>query len=753
MMDTPAYKVIGKPQNHDQHAVQIVTGKADFAGDRLPNAKLYGVLLLSTIARGRIKNIDPAGALNYPGVKAVITHAQCPIWIEEIYYHGQEVAGVVADDINTAVRAAQLVKVVYEPGTAVLDPDEAIKPGSAHSGILPGVNSRLIANHSRGDIDAGFQQADVVLNTAQPWSPTYQHNTLEPHQAVAWWTGEDLYIWTTTQHVHSLKNALASVLNMPHHHLHAFTHFTGCGHGDKTNANAATVAAVMSKAVNGAPVHFAHSRRDNLSVNTRQFSVRSDITLGARTDGTLTAIDARFWADGGRNSVAPMGNVHYGLRTSFKCPSARFQVTGINTNSPPRGFWRCVNDPPGAVNYDVALDKLAHRMNIDPYDLRLHNLTSADAPDQDPPFYVWGGTALRECLEWVSESGAYLEKRHAPGARPLAGGSLHGIAVTGHIDSHGTVSGEYRGAIITMTPGGQALLNIGGARGSEGGLTSCVHIVAEVLGMTYENVRVSDWGSTDTTLDAGMQAGSTFTASAGSAFYNAALDLRAKLFGAAVNKPALLGAGIEELDASGGEVFLKSDPARRLSYRQVMAGAPPMAGTGGGWGRILKNRSVGGMPIGSPCNCNGNAATCAEVAVNPETGEVEILGLWNAVDTGRTIFKQGAIKQMLSGTELMAGQALFYGDIYDPATGAVLNTSYLDSNFPTTLDLPTQRFSVQDIESDDAAGPFGAHGIGEPCVTNYSAIVCAIFNATGKWVDMDKGACTPDKVLKALGKA
>jgi CO/xanthine dehydrogenase Mo-binding subunit len=123
------------------------------------------------------------------------------------------------------------------------------------------------------------------------------------------------------------------------------------------------------------------------------------------------------------------------------------------------------------------------------------------------------------------------------------------------------------------------------------------------------------------------------------------------------------------------------------------------------------------------------------------------------VDSGRTIFKQGAIKQMLSGTELMAGQALFYGDIYDPATGAVLNTSYLDSNFPTTLDLPTQRFKVQDIESDDAAGPFGAHGIGEPCVTNYSAIVCAIFNATGKWVDMDKGACTPDKVLKALGKA
>jgi CO/xanthine dehydrogenase Mo-binding subunit len=103
----------------------------------------------------------------------------------------------------------------------------------------------------------------------------------------------------------------------------------------------------MSLAVGGAPVHFMESRRDNIIVNSRQFAVRSSIKLGAMSDGTLTAIDARFWGDGGRNATAPMGNVHYGLRTTFTCPSAFFQVNGVNTNSPPRGFWRCVNDPPG----------------------------------------------------------------------------------------------------------------------------------------------------------------------------------------------------------------------------------------------------------------------------------------------------------------------------------------------------------------------------------------------------------------------
>jgi CO/xanthine dehydrogenase Mo-binding subunit len=250
-----------------------------------------------------------------------------------------------------------------------------------------------------------------------------------------------------------------------------------------------------------------------------------------------------------------------------------------------------------------------------------------------------------------------------------------------------------------------------------------------------------------------MQAGSTFTASAGSAFYNAAQELKNKLFAIAAGKPAFDGIDASELEAVDSMVYLKSDPSKSLSYRQVMAGAPTQAGIGNGWGRLLLRRPVGDSPIGAECNCSGDAAACAEVAVDPETGEVEILGLWNAVDSGRTIFKQGTNKEMSSGCELMAGQALFYGDAYDAATGALLNTSFSESHFPTTLDLNTASFKVQDIESDDSAGPFGAHGIGEPSVSNYSAIVCAIFNATGRWLDQDKGACAPDIVLKSLDKA
>ncbi|MCL2150234.1 MAG: molybdopterin-dependent oxidoreductase, partial [Dehalococcoidia bacterium] len=418
-------------------------------------------------------------------------------------------------------------------------------------------------------------------------------------------------------------------------------------------------------------------------------------------------------------------------------------------------FWRCVADPPGAFNYDIALDKLAYRLGINPYELRLKNLRAPEAPDQDPPFLVWSGNGMALCFEKAYEDSGYARKWHLPGRdNILPDGRLHGIALTGHLDSHGTIAQIVRGAIVTLTPDGKCFLNVGGARASDGSLAVCVHMVAEALGMKYDDVACGDWGNPDISLDAGMQAGSTFTASAGAAFVVAATEARAKLFAVAVHREPFLAAGAsaDDLDARDSAVFLKSDPARCLSFREIMNGGVPIAGIGAGWGPTLRARPVGEAVLGSPCNSSSAAAACAEIAVDPDTGEVDILGLWNVVDSGRTIFKQGALKQLSSGCEQIIGQALFYGDIYDGASGALLNTSYTEALFPTTLDIDPERLHVADVESDDAAGPYGAHGIAEPCVSNYSAVICAIFNATGSWVDPEKGGCTPALVLKALGK-
>jgi CO/xanthine dehydrogenase Mo-binding subunit len=756
-MALPVLNVCGKPGQKDQYGAWIVTGKMDYAGDRMAGRKLFGAIKASTIAHGSVKSIDATKALAEPGVKAVITWKECPFWMQSIYQWGQEVAGVVADSWDTAVRATTLIDVTYDVSPTVFDPDEAMKPTSPLAGPRPDANMVATTTLKRGDVAAGMQAAEVQLSTVQPWTTTYQHNCLEPHQSVAWWIGDDVYIWGPSQNTFAAKNAVVNGLNMPSNKVHFFTHGTGGALGDKTGNPSGGPAACMSKAVNGAPVYLLYSRHDNMLFNTRMFSVRSNINWGAKKDGTIVAVDATYYGNNGRNAGAPVGNAHFGLKNTYTIPNASMIVNTVVTNQPQRGYYRCVNDPPGCFNSDMALYKLAEKLGMDPWAVIQKNLRAGDAPDQDvTPARFWGGNGVVECLNKVYTESGYASKYHAPGTKTMADGRMHGIAIVGHVDSHGGVNGSTRGALVTMCADGTALTNMGGSRATAGAPTTMVHITAEMLGMKYADVRSGEWGNTDVGLDAGGQNGSGFTGGAGGAFYSAALDLKNKLFAVALKKApfaTIAGITIADLDAKDSSVFLKSDPTKTITYRALMSGTPPQAGYGVGWVSTLRSHTVGTGKIGDVCNTNGMCAAVAEVAVDTETGEVEVLGDWNCVDTGRTINYTNTMNELHSGCELHTAHALFAGDVYDPATGACISSQYTESMLPTFKDMKTERFYPSFVESDDAAGPYGAHGIGEPASSNYQSIICAIYNATGKWVDPDKGPCTANVVLKALGKA
>jgi CO/xanthine dehydrogenase Mo-binding subunit len=234
------------------------------------------------------------------------------------------------------------------------------------------------------------------------------------------------------------------------------------------------------------------------------------------------------------------------------------------------------------------------------------------------------------------------------------------------------------------------------------------------------------------------------------------MEMRKRLFERAITVAGLkeiTGIKPEDLDANNSEIFLKSDPTKKVTHAAVTSGWQPQIVVSAGWASSLIRHGVGTAKIGDACNTNGGAAAACEVAVDPETGEIEILNLWNVVDTGKTIFKQGVLKEMGSGCELMINYNNFYGDVYDPATACILGMAYNCFNHSTSMDFNPNAFHNIEVESDDAAGAFGAHGIGEPCVTNAGVINCAFFNATGKWMDWEHGAGNAAKVLKALGKA
>jgi len=824
--------------------VTIVSGGTNY--DSAPRVTFTGgggtgATATATFSTRSTPMIDATRALAEPGVLAVIDYRDIPnTWTQGIFSYGQEVAGVVADNPFTALRAANMIQVTYDVAPLVWDVEDAI--ANSNNLAIPGGNTTTGTNvaaptisPSRGNLETGFASAEVTINRDfddMGWTTTYCHNMLEPHSGIAWWIGDNLYGWVPSQNIHSAKNAVVNALVLPANKVHIHTHGTGGGHGDKTGMGTAVVpAAALSRKVGGAPVQIVETRKLHTTLNSRQFDTKQSYKVGARKDGTIVAWDMIGYVNSGKSSNFSIANA--GIQNSYTIPNYRHQIYGVNTNAPTRGAWRCVGDPPASQGYDSAIDTLAAELGMDPYQLRLKNVRSGTARSQDNNL-VWGGKDIPLILTTLHKACNYDSKWHAPGTLKMADGRMHGIALNAHLDSHGSVNGAGRHISMVMTDDGRVLVNLGGARGCSGAPTISAIFTAEAMGMKYEDVNVGEWGNTDTTLTAGNQAGSGFTAGVGTAAINMGRKARAdisrnaltqatfsgitpagvtratatatvangqvvavtvtnggsgytgepavwfsggggaraqaianvldgKVVSIAVTVPGsgytaaptvnISGVSLEDLDAKDSVIFLKSDPTVRRTYQQAIAQIPgTMAWSSNGWASSLINRTVGDAKIGDACNTNGSSGAAAEVLVDTDTGEVEVINIWNCVDTGRTIYKLGTIKEMLSGCELIITQTLFYGDIYDPATGAMIGSFFTESQVPTSMDL-TANFEIIDVETDDAAGPFGAHGIGEPASSCTSTIYCAIYNAIGVWPTFDHGPLTPARILKALGKA
>ncbi len=828
------FKVLGNPDVHDQSGKEIVLGKTDFAADHFTGHKYFGALKSSTIMKGTIKSIDTSEAMKIPGVKAVITYEDLPLlWSPTITRYGQEVAGVVADNFYTAVRATQAVKIEYEEATdGVFDPDVAMIGKDADgnpvsSGIVPGNIMPVITLYRNPDMiegvgaDPGFELSDYVKEYKFPWSNSYTHNCLEAHQTLAWWIGDDMYFYTGTQDINYIKSYIVLAKYMPGYpsnKIHGVTHFNCGGYGGKSLDCLVPQALAMSKKVGGYPVLCKNTRQQNNMNRGRTFACTSTIKLGVKKVGNdfkFEACDAKFYSDGGHNTATPCGDVHWGLRTTYTIPYATMKTHLVFTNSTTRHYWRCVNDPPGAMNYDTAIEKLAYDLRDDmgykgtPYDLRVSNMRTQEMGDQDfgnsgvSNYYAyglhyskyWGAFAIKDLYEKAYEASGYKTKWHDAHTKTVddlyhnGDTRWHGIAITGHHDSHGVINGgSQRGGIIRAHDDGTFTVLTGSARGCSGGTTVCCNVVAEVLGVSADKVKLGDWGNTDTTLPGGVQAGSSHTVSISTTFYNTAVLLRWKIFNAAMAHPTFYGqaTSVDDFDVEDGVIFLKKNPEVRAPYATILAKNAAIAASSNGWeieetytgmgpmlgkftgyyaetenntdqfGRIRGGawRSKGNyLKRGDYVTCNGAAAAACEVAVDPETGEVEILHYWNVVDAGTVMFRKGAEKEIAAGAECAHNMAFFFGDIYDEKYGKLLSTQYTEAMMPTYMDMKTEDHDLILYESRDVGGPFGCHGIAEPCVTNYVSVFLAIYNAIGVWINPEKGNIGPDRVLKSIKRA
>jgi CO/xanthine dehydrogenase Mo-binding subunit len=390
---------------------------------------------------------------------------------------------------------------------------------------------------------------------------------------------------------------------------------------------------------------------------------------------------------------------------------------------------------------------------MDPLEFRMKNAVTIDNVDPSStsdgiesgrPFAF---CTLKECLQDAADGVGYASKKHAKGASTMSDGRMHGIAVTGHMDGHGGY-GTGRGAIVTIRPDGTCYINAGISRSSCGTNTAHCHFVAEELGLKYEDVRTGDYGATAVTADGGMQAGSSNTTRTGAAFVVAARDARNQLFEAAAGMfdPPV---NVEDLDARDSKIFLKSDPTKFLTHAEVAGRNQRIIGKcTEAWPSNLQF-DVGPWPAGTRANQRVPSAAGAEVAVDTETGEVELLKFVAVTDIGRIVYYDGAMCQAHAGLFHMLWQAFFVDHIYDRETGMSLNPSFLMHRWPASLDTPVENLVPVLREGISGCGPFGATGMGEPVAAQYCVIGCAVYNAIGVWV---MPPYTPDRVLKGLGK-
>lgn len=399
------------------------------------------------------------------------------------------------------------------------------------------------------------------------------------------------------------------------------------------------------------------------------------------------------------------------------------------------------------MNLDI--NKLADELELDPVALRLKNMPEAGeslAMDTSPRPYSLD--TLKDRFREIVDLIGYEQKKHPAGQNNvLPDGRLHGIAVTAHRDGHGGMGGG-RGAILHMRPDGTCFLNPGMSRVGGGTPSAHAHIVAERLGIRYEDCTVT-FGEYHTSADGGSQTGSSNTTRHGAAYYVAASDAREQLLATAAGMfdPPV---NPEDLDAADRKIFLKSDPTKFLTHAEVCSENPRIVGSASdNWGSTL-TREHFGFAEGKNALQMPISASAVEVAVDTETGEVEITKLIYMTDIGRIIFYDGATSQAEAGCDHVVAQSIYWRSVWDESTGYLLNSNLWQNAMPTSLDLPLEVYQPELREGDSAVAVYGATGMGEPCSGNHNTVSLAVANAIGKYIT--RGPLLPHVVLEALGK-
>lgn len=722
--------------------VAKVTGQAKYAAEFLAPDLLYGCVVNSTIATGRIDSIDTTKARAVPGVVDVLTHEHRPsvAWRkrdftdedapegspfrpladDKIVYSGQPVALVVAQDFETARYAASLVEVRYSQREHATDlrveRERAIQ--SKRSSRAP----------KRGDVEAGLAQADV-RHRGEYRIAIEHHNPMEMHAAtVVWEGGGKITVHDKTQGVMNTHDYVCRVFGFEDEDVRVESPFVGGAFGSGLRPQYPLFLAVLAAKALERSVRVGLSREQMFTFGYRPDHLQT-IELGARKDGTLTAIKHESVQNTSRFEDYTEATVEWsGLL--YACPNlacdhllARLDLfTPIDMRAPGAAT--------GVNALETAIDELAYELRMDPLALRLANYAEIDQSEGKP----FTSKALREAYAEGAErfgwSARSLEPRSMRDGRELVGwGMATGMWYAMHSKTRARASLSADGRLEIAT----ASSDIG-----TGTYTIVAQIAAESLGLPLEAVSVK---LADSRLPmAPLQGGSQTAVSVGSAVRAACDALKKAVLKQAhtIGNSPLGKARASSVAFERGAVVLKRDARKRLSLGEIV--------TSSGQSMLVVEASA--APSSSEQrrrSSYAHSAVFAEVKVDEELGQVRVTRVVSAVAAGRILNPKTARSQIVGGVVFGIGMALLEESMLDHRLGRFMNHNYADYHIPAHADVPHIDVIFVD-ERDEHVNPLGAKGVGEIGVIGTAAAIAnAVFHATGRRVR--EWPITLDKVL------
>ena len=739
-----------------------VSGRAKYTADLVLPGMLAGRILRSPYSHAEILEVDVSEAAKLPGVRAIVTGADCDkcfgvlpvartehvLARERVRYRGEPVAAVAAIDDATAKEALRRIKLKVRELPAYHTAQEALAPNAVTIHERRPHNIERDVLFELGDVEAAFAGADLLREGIYNCAEVCQ-NQMEMHAAIADYDAvrERMTVHASTQVPYYVHLMLAQILDMDMSRIRVIKPHVGGGFGCRTEAlNVELIAALLARKAGGC-VRLVVNREETFITHRGRPETDIRLKIGMRKNGRITGVECECIQRGGAHSGYGIVTILYSgsmLYAIYDLDNVKYIGKRVLTNTPPCGAFRGHGTVDVRFAFESLLDEMAAALKLDPFAVRRANLLRA--PTFTPNDLMVNSYGLPECLDWVErESGWKARGGKLPRGKGLGMACSHYISgaskpVNWTGEPHATVKLklDFDGSIVLLT---------GAAEIGQGSSTVLVQSVAEVLGLDLSRIRIVSGDSEVVPKDNGSYS-SRVTFMVGNAAIEAAQNLKAVLVAAAARKLDAKPGEIECL----GELYRAGAQDKGLTFNEVVTEALKDTGTitvTGNYSTIPEShggKKYRGAAIGGTMGYSYSAQV-VEVSVDEETGVVTVDKVWVAHDCGKALNRLTVEGQVQGSVWMGMGQAMSEEAAYHD--GLMVTANMLDYRVPTIQDSPPIEVGI--VESIDPHGPFGAKEAGEGSLAAFlPALTNAIADAIG--LRFNNLPVTPDRVFAALEK-